>query len=153
MAISLPNRLDTIEVILRIDDALDVEDSDYDAYLETLDKSLLKFHEGKEPTLFVMRKVQPFGLSKKVQNEQAEFRGGEVHVNLGFIMEDVRCSLVDIKNPPSVPEGQRIIFKKEKDGGASEELMELLNAVGAVNDLYRARNGQIKKANEATKKK
>jgi hypothetical protein len=153
MAILLPGKSETIRVALKIDSAIDLDDELYGKYLDTLDESLLNLKEGEEPTWFVMRKVLPFALSKKVQNEQTAMKDGEVQVNISFIGEEVRCALVDIINPASVPVDQHIIYAKEKDGGTSIALMEQLVAAGVVNDLYRARNAKLSQTTELMKKK
>jgi hypothetical protein len=106
-----------------------------------------------QPTRFVMRKVLPFSLAKKVQNDQVTTRDGKMEVQLGFISEEVRASLVDIKNPEDVPQDQWIKFEKDKDGGASEKLMELLMAARIVDELYSARQVKVSKMSELLKKK
>jgi len=153
MAVLLPTQRDTFEVIISIDSALDVSSEEWDRYRETLDESHLKFKEGMQPTRFVMRKVLPFSLAKKVQNDQVTTRDGKMEVQLGFISEEVRASLVDIKNPEDVPQDQWIKFEKDKDGGASEKLMELLMAARIVDELYSARQVKVSKMSELLKKK
>jgi hypothetical protein len=153
MAVLLPTQRDTFEVIISIDSALDVSSDDWEKYRETLDESHLKFKEGMQPTRFVMRKVLPFSLAKKVQNDQVTTRDGKMEVQLGFISEEVRASLVDIKNPEDVPQDQWIKFEKDKDGGASEKLMELLMAARIVDELYSARQVKVSKMSDLLKKK
>jgi len=140
MAIVLPGKADTFRVAVSFDTALDMTDEDYAKYTDTLDESLLKVKEGQEITWFVMRKVLPFALAKKVQSEQSSFKNGRQQMDTSYISEEVRCSLVDIINPASVPEDEKIIYKRESDQGTSELLMELLIATGIYMDLFRARN-------------
>lgn len=153
MPLILPTTKDTLRVAVSIDSALDMTAEEHDYYLESLDEGLLKFHEGQQPTWFVMKKVLPFGLSKRVQNEQISTKGREIQLNYGYILEEVRCALVDIQNPPSVSDEQKINFKKASDGGADEELVSLLHAAGVVQELYKARAGAIKNLSELAKKK
>ena len=153
MAIVLPGKSETLRVAIKIDSALNCSPDDYVKYTETLDESLLGLNAGDEPTWFIMRKVLPFALSKKVQNEQAGMKDGEVQINISFIGEEVRCALVDVINPVSVPVDQHILHTKEKDGGTSFALMEQLVSADVVNDLYRAREAVTKKKTEGMKKK
>lgn len=153
MAVLLATKRDTFDVIVSIDTSLDVNEEQWNLYKETLDESHLKFKEGMQPTRFVMRQVLPFALAKRVQNDQMTTRNGAMEVQLGFITEEVRASLVDIKNPTDVPEDQHIKFEKDKDGGASEKLMELLIAARLVEELYSARQVRVGKMSDLLKKK
>ena len=153
MALKLPSLHDTFKVVLRIDSAVQADAEAYQRYLETLDEGHLLLSE--EPTRFVMRKVLPNRLFKKVQNEQFEMVDGKMQVQLAFTSEEVRCSLIGVENPPHVPADERLEFKAESDGGASENLMASLNAAGVVMDLYRARQTAVgpKTGQDALKKK
>lgn len=154
MAILLSKISDgTIEVIARIDSALkDISDENYSEYLKTLDESLLSFNDGEQPTRFVLRKVLPYGIAQKIKNQQMRMEKGEMQVQMGFINEEVRAALVDIKNPPGIPEDQQIKFKRASDGSASEELIAILDAAGIVSDLFAARKNVMEKSIENVKK-
>lgn len=149
MALQLPSLSETIDVIARIDSAIaQTTDQAYDQYLATGDESHLVFSEKDEPTRFVMRKVLPYNLSQKVQSEMVKMSGGgEVNVSMTFIAEEVRCSLVDIKNPAGLPPEKHIRFSKDSDGGASKDLMAQLIGCGVAMNLFTAR-----KARESAKK-
>lgn len=153
MAVLLATKRDTFDVIVSVDTSLDVTEDQWNLYKETLDEAHLRFREGMQPTRFVLRQVLPFALAKRVQNDQMTTKNGAMEVQLGFISEEVRASLVDIKNPDDVPEDQKIKFEKDKDGGASEKLMELLIAARLVEELYSARQVKIGKMSELLKKK
>jgi hypothetical protein len=153
MAILLPGKADTFRVAASVDSALDMTEEEYGLYTESLDESLLRIKEGQEVTWFVMRKVLPFGLAKKVQSDQSSYKNGRMQMDLGYITEEVRCSLVDIINPPSVSEDEQIKYKRESDGGTSELLMEQLIAAGIYMDLFRARATATKTQAVAAKKK
>ncbi len=131
MAVHLATKGETFKVVLRVDSALDMTSEEYDAYIK--DPSLLKVKEGEQPTFVVMRKVIPYGLAQKIENQKMKYKEGEVQLQMGFMMEEVRCAIVDIENPGNLPTA------KHGDGGASFELMELLVNAGLVNDLYAAR--------------
>lgn len=148
MAVILQAKHETFDVILSCDSALDVTEQEWELYKETIDETHLKFKDGEQPTRFVMRKVLPYGLAKKVQNEQATLDDSkQMRVNLGFINEEVKAALIDIKNPPGVDADKALRFERDKDGTASEKLMELLIAAGVVMELYSAR--QVKTASQA----
>jgi hypothetical protein len=142
----------TIEVIARIDDAIIYDEDKYSKYLETLDESHLSFAEGKQPTKFLMRKVLPYKLSQKVQNKQLSFEGKTPQFSLTFMAEEVRCSLIGIKNPDNLPEDEKIKFEKSKDDdGASDDMIAKLISCGIAQDLYLARqsfktNNDLKKS-------
>lgn len=120
----------------------------YQRYLETLDESLLQLKPGVEPTRFVMRKVLPFAQAQKIKTEQAAVGAeGRMEVRMGFIMDEVRAALIDVKNPGS----PSLAYKRDSDGLASRELVSLLDSVGIVNELFTARQGAMK-AGGASKK-
>lgn len=153
MAIRLPSRDETIEVISRVDSAINANAEQYEQYLKTLDETFLPKVEGEEPTRFVLRKILPFKLSQKVKNQQLSIKDGEAQFQFASITEEVRCALIGIKNPPGLPEDQHIEFTKAGDGGASESLIESLDAAGIIMDLYAARNQSVQKGAESIKKK
>jgi hypothetical protein len=144
MALVLPSLTETIEVIARIDSAIaPTTDDDYDAYVKTGDESRLTFADGEAPTRFVMRKVLPYSLSQKVQSEMVKVSGGgEVNVSMTFMAEEVRCALIDVKNPATLPVDQHIKFSRDGDGGASKELMAQLVGAGVAMNLFTARKAQ-----------
>jgi len=130
----------SIEVIARIDDALNYDEESYGDYLKTLDESKLSFIEGKNPTKFIMRRVLPYKLAQKVQNKQMRLEKGEAQFSLSFMAEEVRCSLTGVKNPDSIPEEEKIKFEKSRDDdGASDDFIAKLIAAGIASDLYLAR--------------
>jgi hypothetical protein len=137
---------DNLELVLRIDSAVGCSDEEYSGYLEDLDEAKLKLKEGEEPTRFVMRKVLPYGVQKQVMNEQLKIgQRGETEFQMGHILEEVRCSLIDIKNPASLPEEEKVKFIKDSDGYASKQLIANLSSVGVLMDLYSARRTYIDK--------
>lgn len=146
MALKLAQLDGSLQVISKLDSSLDCSDEDYQNYLNNgLDESYLKFKPGDAPTKFVMRKTLPWGLAKKVEDEKVSMAKGEMQIRMSFIAEEVRVSLIDILNPPHVPDDEQIKFKKASDGGASEQVMEKLLACGIVQDLYAARKAVLEK--------
>lgn len=153
MAISLPSIDETIEVISRVDSAISTTPEQYEDYLKTLDESLLQRVDGQEPTRFVLRKVLPTRAVKKLKSDQIGFEEGKPTFRFGSILDDVRYSLIDVKNPPSVPQEQQVSFTKDTDGYASENLIAVLDAAGIIMDLYTAKNYAVQKGSDAIKKK
>lgn len=153
MSVILQTKRDTFDVILSFDSALDVTEDEWKLYAETLNEGHLKFKLGMEPTRFVMRQVLPYGLAKKVQNEQVTYQDNKMQVNIGYMNEEVKASLIDIKNPADVPDELKIKFEKDKDGTASEKLMELLIASGVVSELFSARQAKLSVNSSLNKKK
>lgn len=159
MSLKLPSRTDTIKVIVKADSALKWSDSAEEndelwaSYLKSNDESLLTFEEGMQPTRFVLRNVLNYDQLQKVKNEQMTMRDGKMEIRMSFITEEVRQALVDIENPELTPLSDRIIFKREGDGGASKDLMAGLDAIGAVMDLYTARQNATASFSDDLKKK
>lgn len=154
MAIILDKSRDTFDVILGLDSSLDCTEEELKRYQETLDESHLRFKPGMQPTRFVMRKVLPFSLAKKIQNEQLKTGDdGKPTVQLSFIAEEVKASLIDIKNPADLPQEDWIIYEKDRDGTTSTALMELLISANVVMELYSARQVKVSGSNDRLKKK
>lgn len=153
MAINLSHLTsENIKVIVKSDSALSHADEDYEAYLEGgLDQSKLRLKEGDEPTFFVMKTILKYGLAQKVKNKQATVKNGQMEIELSFMDEEVRCSLVDILNPATLPEDQHLKFSKAGDGGASEDLMSLLMASGLSMELYSAKQAYLSKRSNLKK--
>jgi len=157
MAITLDNLVTggDIEVILKIDGALDVTDEEYQEYLAGgLDESKLKFHPGEEPTRFVMSRTIPYKHMAKVENSKISYdKSGELKVQLGFMIEEVRATLKEIKNPPSVPPEKHIKMKLTGDGLVMDDLMASLQATGIVTNLYNCRQAALEKFTKVDLKK
>jgi hypothetical protein len=145
MAFKLTNFTDgTLDVVSSNDPALDMTADEYDTYQSSLDPSLLKLKEGQEPTIFVLKKVLPYGVSQRIKGKQMTYDKGEVYVGTGHISDEVRAALSDIKNPASCDDP--IKFKKSGDGGATPEIMAMLDAFGITQDLYIARKLYLERA-------
>ena len=136
MALNLDFGSDNFEVISSKDSSIGASPEKYSEYLSTLNESLLELKPGSEPTRFIMRKILPYGVQQRLRNEQTTIKHtGEASIHIGFIMEEVRASLVDIKNPGS----SMLVYKRDSDGLASKELVSLLEAAGIAGELYKAR--------------
>jgi hypothetical protein len=133
----------TLDVVASCDGALDMTENEYQEYLKTLDKGLLRLKPGEEPTFFVLRKVLPYKLAQKIKSKQMTYADGDVFVGTNHISDEVKAALVDIKNPQSLPQDQWLKFRRDGEGGAMPDLMALLDAAGITADLYRARKYQM----------
>ncbi len=143
-----------IEVILRVDSALDVTDEEYEAYLQDLDETKLKVKEGGEPTRFVMKRNVPFKHATRIENNKVTYRDdGEVAMGMSFVTEEVRATLKDIKYGPSTPPEKRIVLKMTGDGLVDEKLMAAFMSAGIVQNLYNARANVLKNSTTAGLKK
>lgn len=135
-----------IEVIVSGDKALDVTSAEYSDYIQSgLDEGKLKFKDGQQPTRFVMRKTIPLKHATRIENSKIKYDGqGDVSFQLGFIIEEVRASLKDVKNPETVPQDKRLVLKFAGDGLVDERQMAAFIAADIVSDLYRGRQAGIK---------
>lgn len=138
MAIVLPSVTDRFKVALYKDSAVDMSREEYAEYLKDCDPSKLKLVEGKSPTWFVMRKVLPSKLSKKVMAEQVTFVGGEAQFNFGSIVDVIKAAICGIENPSDIEESEKIVFKADADGSCPDDIVAGLVAMQAHADLFAA---------------
>lgn len=152
MALKINKNQETIKVITRMDDALpeDLSEENWSLYIDTLDESVLGLKG--EPTRFVLRVHLPLAAQKAILNEQATVSStGQVQINIGFMLEEVRAALVGIENP--VNTNDPIDFKLENDGLASKELIAMLQTAGVVAFLMGIRQNYIAKKGQKPIKK
>lgn len=147
-----------IKVITSKDAAIEgTTKEEYSEYLLTLDESKLSLVEGGCPTRFVMRKIIPYKQSLKLKNQQVSMKDGVLQPQVAYVNEEVRMALIDIENPPVPKEYEKHLleFKKDGDGGASQGVMEKLEAFEVVGDLFQARQNNAPKSaiSEVDKKK
>lgn len=147
MALKLSTGPELIEVILYLDDSVNCDRETYDEYLNDLDESKLQLTEGTEPTRFVLRKVLPLKFAQMIKKEQAVIRNQGVEFNIAYMMTEVQCALVDIKN---APEG--LAYRRNKDGIAHDSIIEILESLGVINDLFLARQRSMQ-SNKSDPKK
>jgi hypothetical protein len=153
MAIKLNNNVTNLRVICRIDSAIpeDLTDQEWDLYQNNLNESHLRLCD--KPTYFIMKRSLNFGAQQNISNQQIKLnQEGQATIQIGYMLEEVRCALVDIENPPNISDDEQIKFVKEIDGYASKELIAKLNSAGIVSQLFAIRTAIINKANIPTKK-
>lgn len=140
MAVTIDNLMKDgrIDVIIRSDSALDVSDDEYMEYAKTLDEGLLKFKPGEEPTRWVMVKKIKYEHKLEIDNAKVKVNKGKVQLQLGFVSLEVAASLIDIKNPDSVPAEKRLVLKKSGDGTVSDDFMSALGEI--PQELYNVRS-------------
>jgi hypothetical protein len=142
-----------IEVPLRVDSALDMTKEEYEAFLKSgCDRELLKLHPGQTPIFFKLRKTLPYYLKLRVEDmkmevvkrKQGDQVTNELVPRMSFLCEEVRFSIVDIINPPELPEDHRFEFKRDSDGLCADEIMAKLMEQELHMDLWTARQTQLK---------
>lgn len=143
-----PTGENQFKVVSSIDDTLG-PNADYKKYLDTLDESHLDLQG--VPTRFVMRRRLPYKLSQKVASAQMTMKDGEMQFNAGYINDEVRVSLTGIEFSADCP--APFEFKKDGDGGAHTDIMEILLELGVVMDLFAARATAVKAVTDQLKKK
>ena len=97
-----------------------------------------------------MRLNLPYDAQVKIQNAQLSFADGKPELKIGYILEDIRCALVDIKNPPGTEDG--LVFSRDDDGYASRKLISELSTYGIINQLFVARNAATARIFQPSKK-
>jgi hypothetical protein len=149
MAFKFSSTNDVIKVVSRKDTALpaDLLDEEFEQYQRTLDESYLRLTE--EPTRFVLKKSLPFEAQQNITNQQIGIskETGKAEMRFGFMLEEVRCALTDIENPASLPEADRLIFRRDThDRFAAKEIIAILNSEGIVSELYAAMKAGAKQS-------
>lgn len=133
MAFHLEEGNETLEVICSKDEAVTCDKAGFEEYLKTLDESHLKLSEGLSPTRFVLKKTLTYDEQRRIKNGQLGFKDGDMQIKLGYMVEEVRYRLTDIKGP-----GKGMEFKKDSDGYVAKALIEKLDSFGIVKELHDA---------------
>jgi hypothetical protein len=131
--------LNAVQIVSRIDDAIDHASSDWEKYDETLDMAHLKLVSGKHPTVFLCN----FELSAKdrasVQNAMltGTDEDGKPKVGLGsWQLSVTRMVLKDIQNPDYVPEASRLVYKMDGNRHADDRTLNQLSRLGIVQEVF-----------------
>jgi hypothetical protein len=148
MGISLAINNKDISVIAYIDDAVTCTREEYDEYLKTLDESLLKLDASKDaPVKFVMRRSLRMDHLQKIKEIQATIKNSQVQINMAYTLLEIKYALVDIVNGTGP-----LKYRRDSDGGASDELVSVLDSSGLLNDLLAARNNALSVGEKASPK-
>ncbi len=141
MAIRIEQRraLNAVEIVSELDDAIDKEASDLAGYQETADISKLKFLPGMTPTVFLCN----FSLKGK---EPAHIKNsmvggvdddGRPSITMGtWSFKVVKYTLKDIKNPEGIAEDQKLVYKKDQNGYAHDDVLATLDQLGILNEIF-----------------
>lgn len=123
----------TLSIVVSKDSSIkNVAEETYEEYLRDLDESKLAF-DG-EPTRFLLKKTLPYRDTKRVMNSQLGLdEDNKPKVNMSFIMDEVRCALVGMEGPGADK------FSKDRDGYASQDIVNVLYNKGVLMDLYNGR--------------
>ena len=132
-------KLNAIRYICKADDAVDLEASDRELYDEdpVRNADALKFHKGKEPTIFILN----FDVTGRedAMIKDARIKGVDEDkqpmISMGkWAYTVTRICLKDIQNPPGV--NPLVEFKKEGKGYVAERVMDKLSQVGVVEEIW-----------------
>jgi hypothetical protein len=141
MAIKLVQKrnLSAIRFISQNDDSIDLENSNYDEYLKTGIEDNLKFIDGKQPTVFVCNfelkgKESAFVKDSMIKGTDSE---GKPSVAIGsWSFKLVKTVLKDIINPDYLTPEEKIVFKSDKGGYATDDLISLLDRYNIVSEIF-----------------
>lgn len=144
--------LNAVEIICRHDDAVDNEQSDWDAYdadpVRNIDKLTMK--SGEEPTRFICNFDVTAKQMATIRDAAVSGQDEDKNIKMSFgkwQYEVVRHTLKTIKNPEGLPNG--IIMKKDGRGGVDERTMTLLEKCGVIPEIFKHFNAQVMAGNEA----
>lgn len=137
MAIKRRAKIGVVNFVHPSDDAIDKSLSDIDKYKETWDDQNLVMQEGAIPTVFKVN----FSLNWKKQTAVKNASFGQGEEGAKFMLGNhsaqlVRSVLVGIEQPDTIPRGEQLPFKTDKNGLVDEETMQELEDLGIVDDIY-----------------
>ena len=132
--------LKAVLVVLKEDDAIDLEheDCDYEEYQKTGDLNKLVFVEGKEPTRFVCNFNFNAKQAASVKNSMIAGKDdeGKPTISLGSWQYKIaRMALKDIQNPSYLSDEECFKYK-ELHGYVDDKLLVELDSVGVVDQIF-----------------
>lgn len=156
MAITIQQgkRLNAVRIISRIDDAVDAEGTDWEAYDKDLDEKHIKLLPGKTPTVFLcnfeLKAKEAANIKNNMQTVEVDAGENKIKMTMGsWAYQVVRLTLKDIQNPDSVPAENQLVMKREGAGYPMDETMTMLERLGVVQEIfnhYLTQTQAIKKA-------
>lgn len=144
MAFQLDVNRSNIEVVLFKDSAVKCTRDEYDEYVQSFNdkdgphEDMLRMVDAKEATRFILRRSIPFAQKQNLRSKNIKLTGNDVELDVNYSTDLVRAALIEVKNPDSVPDTKAIRFKRDKDGLASSDLINMLDEAGVLNDLVAA---------------
>jgi len=134
-------QLSVVRLICSIDDALDLEASNLEAYKESLDEKHLAFLPGKSPTVFVCNFKLDAKSMRLVNNSMLSAKGDDGKPSLAFgswSQTIAKVALKDIQCPADQPVGDQLAMKKDASGYAHDDLLGTLEQFGVVDEIFNA---------------
>jgi len=144
MALTLVSEKKNLKVVLLADDAVGNKDDDnYMSYLKTLNEEMLDLKG--EPTRFVLRSTLTWNAKEMLRKRNIRYNPseGQMDMDITYMTDLVRFSLIGVENPESVPKEKQITFKRDSDGYASKELVNALDNIGQLTFLFFAIQGNM----------
>jgi hypothetical protein len=141
MAIRLQQakRLNVIEIVSEIDDAIDMNLSEWEEYKKTGDRKFVMCKPGKQPTIFLCNFELKGKESAHVKNAMLDGKDedGAPKVTIGsWSHRVVKYTLKDIVNPSDLPEEEKIVFKKDDRGYCHDDVISKLEELGIVSEIF-----------------
>lgn len=146
MAIKRRAKSGIVDFIHPSDEAIDTDEhegeprSNLEKYRETWEfDRYCVLRENSAPTIFKVNFAIPY--KKQIAIKNASIGGFGKDEETGFKLGNhsfqvVRSILVDIVNPATMPEEEKVVFKRDNRGLVSEETMQELEELGILDDLY-----------------
>jgi len=133
--------LKDIKMISKVDDAIDwdSDDTDWEAYSDSLDIEKLAFKEGAQPTYFVcdfelkekdQRAIKNYLLTGKDTEGKPTFAFGD------WSSEVTRRCLKKIEQPSDLNPMDRIPFETDRDGFLNKKTMGILQRLNIVEEIF-----------------
>lgn len=133
--------LTKVKIIAKIDDSIDwdSEDTDWEAYSDTLNESNLAFKPNCQPTRFVCnfelkekdaRAIKNYLLTGKDTEGRPTFAFGD------WSSEVARRCLKAIEEPEGMSPMDKIPFETDRDGYLNKKTMGILQRVGVIEEIF-----------------
>ena len=141
MALKKQNKrpINAIEVISKDDGAVDLEQSNWEEYAKTGDRSHLVFVEGEQPTIFLCNFKLKGKEARSIKNNMIGGKDddGNPKISLGdWSYRVVKQTLKDIINPADSNPMESFVFKKDADGYVHDDLLAELDSLGMVDAIF-----------------
>ena len=134
-------KLDNVIIVSKNDDAIDEENSDWDAYLEDYKMDHLSFLADKEPTKLVCNFRFSASEIAEVKNSMMSSINkstSQPNLSVGSYQQNIaRFGLKDIQNPEYVPAHDRLTLKKNGKH-LRDDSIEMLEQYGLVDEIFTA---------------
>ena len=153
MSLVVPARkIDSVRFISKLDDAIDIEQSDREAYeqdpVKNQDKLVLL--PGKEPTVFVLNLKLSAQQIKEIKDNSVRGvdKDSGTIITLGSWSHMVcKVILKDIINPKDVV-NPLVKYKKDSRGYVAEDVMDVLANYGILDEIFACYNKMTAKDEE-----